>query len=410
MEIKELLEVKLDQLGNQIDAKINQANQAIKDNLDEKLDNFKAQELEKLQSDYKALDTTLNNIIAERSRIKGINDDRANFGDTLRKQLSESESFKSFVAGNSKSGVINLHGKRLDMMFKGGADMTPAGNLTGEVVAPDRVPGIIFDPDRAEHVRDFIPTASTTSDTIYYVREEAYDDYTAPVTPGNAKPQSEFDLKQFEAPVRDIATFIRLHRNMLNDINGMTGYITTRMPKKLKLVEDAQILYGDGNAPNLKGITEEAQAYVDTLADANVNRFDVLVKAIAQARNDEYRANAVMINVADWYNLLLLKDEDGQYLMPEAYRFGAVAPRIAGVPLIGTTAITAGDFLVGDFGLGVQVFDREQSNIRFFEQDADNVTKNLVTVRVEERLALPVYRPKAFVYGNFAAALAQGSA
>jgi HK97 family phage major capsid protein len=136
----------------------------------------------------------------------------------------------------------------------------------------------------------------------------------------------------------------------------------------------------------------------------------VLVKAIAQARNDEYRANAVMINVADWYNLLLLKDEDGQYLMPEAYRFGAVAPRIAGVPLIGTTAITAGDFLVGDFGLGVQVFDREQSNIRFFEQDADNVTKNLVTVRVEERLALPVYRPKAFVYGNFAAALAQGSA
>jgi hypothetical protein len=43
-------------------------------------------------------------------------------------------------------------------------------------------------------------------------------------------------------------------------------------------------------------------------------RFDVLVKAIAQARNDEYRANAVMINVADWYNLLLLKDEDDSTL------------------------------------------------------------------------------------------------
>jgi HK97 family phage major capsid protein len=410
MEIKELLELKLDQLGNQIDAKINQSNQAIKDNLDAKLDNFKAQELEKLTADYKALDDTLQAVVAERNRIKGSNEAKANFGDTLRKELTESDSFRSFVAGNSKSGVISLHGKRLDMMFKGGGTMTSANNLDGQVIAPDRVPGIIFDPDRAEHVRDFIPTASTTSDTIYYVREEAYDDYTAPVTPGNAKPQSEFELKQFEAPVRDIAAFIRIHRNMLNDVNGMTGYITTRMPKKLKLVEDAQILYGNGNAPNLKGITEEAEAYVDSLADTNVNRFDVLVKAIAQARNDEYRANAIMINVADWYNLLLLKDQDGQYLMPESYRFGAQAPRIAGVPLIGTTAITSGDFLVGDFGLGVQVFDREQSNIRFFEQDSDNVTKNLVTVRVEERLALPVYRPKAFVYGNFAAALAQGSA
>jgi HK97 family phage major capsid protein len=117
-----------------------------------------------------------------------------------------------------------------------------------------------------------------------------------------------------------------------------------------------------------------------------------------------------MINVSDWYNLLLLKDQDGQYLMPEAFRFGAQAPRIAGVPLIGTTAITAGDFLVGDFAMGTQIFDRQQVNIRFFEQDSDNVQKNLTTVRVEERLTLANYRPSAFVYGNFAAALASGSA
>jgi HK97 family phage major capsid protein len=79
------------------------------------------------------------------------------------------------------------------------------------------------------------------------------------------------------------------------------------------------------------------------------------------------------------------------------------------VPIIANTAVTLGDFLVGDFASGVQLFDRLQANIRFFEQDEDNATKNLVTVVAEERLALPIYRPTAFIYGNFATALAEGS-
>jgi hypothetical protein len=33
----------------------------------------------------------------------------------------------------------------------------------------------------------------------------------------------------------------------------------------------------------------------------------------------------------------------------------------------------------------------------------------MITVVAEERLALAIYRPTAFIYGNFAAALALGS-
>jgi HK97 family phage major capsid protein len=201
-----------------------------------------------------------------------------------------------------------------------------------------------------------------------------------------------------------------MSEEMLNDVAGMTGYLTARLPKKLRLIEDNQILYGNGLGQNLEGITEVASAYVDSLADANVNRFDVLVKAIAQVRADEYFANAIMVNPADWYNLLLIKSAEGDYLMPESARFGGQAPRVAGVPIIANTAVTSGDFLVGDFAQGVQLFDRLQSNIRFFDQDQDNAIKNLVTVVAEERLALATYRPTAFVYGTFASALAKGSA
>jgi HK97 family phage major capsid protein len=410
MEIKELLEAKLNTLGDQIDAKIAQGNEAIKANLNEKLDNLKSQELTKLQGDYAEIQKQLDQMSAQSNRISGQMDARKSFEQVVSESINASAEFKAFRQGNSKSANISLDGKSLQMLLKNGNTMLPQNNLVGEVVPSQYVPGIIFDPDRAVHVRDFIPTATTTSDNIRYTRETLFTDYTGMVTPGSAKPKNEFVLSAINAPVETIAAFVVVHNNMLDDVPGMTGYLTARLPKKIKLKEDQQILYGTGNSPQLEGITTIAQAYVDTLADANVNRFDVLTKAIAQVRADEYQANAIMINVSDWYNLLLLKDQDGQYLMPEAFRFGAQAPRIAGVPLIGTTAITAGDFLVGDFAMGTQIFDRQQVNIRFFEQDSDNVQKNLTTVRVEERLTLANYRPSAFVYGNFAAALASGSA
>jgi hypothetical protein len=55
------------------------------------------------------------------------------------------------------------------------------------------------------------------------------------------------------------------------------------------------------------------------------------------------------------------------------------------------------------------LFVRQGITLEFFEQDADNVTKNFVTVRVEERIALAVYTSQSIVYGSFAAALASGS-
>jgi len=287
--------------------------------------------------------------------------------------------------------------------------MVTGNSYTGEVIAPTRVPGIITDPDRAQHVRDFIAQATTDSDRVYYVRESAFDDGTATRGEASTKPQSDFALTQEEAPVRKIATFVRMSTEMLNDTPGLVSYLTTRLPKKLRLEEDAQILYGNGTAPNLEGITAVASAYVDTLSDADVNRFDVLVKAIAQARADEYFANAIMLNPADWYSMMLTKDGEGGYVFPESARFGGVAPRIAGVPIIANTAVTSGDFLVGDFASGVQLYDRLQANVRFFEQDQDNAIKNMITVVAEERLALAIYRPTAFIYGNFAAALALGS-
>jgi len=59
---------------------------------------------------------------------------------------------------------------------------------------------------------------------------------------------------------------------------------------------------------------------------------------------------------------------------------------------------------------GAQVFDRKAASVNFYDQDENNAQLNLITVVIEERLTLVIYRPNAFVYGDFASALAKGSA
>jgi len=51
--------------------------------------------------------------------------------------------------------------------------------------------------------------------------------------------------------------------------------------------------------------------------------------------------------------------------------------------------------------MGATIYDREQMNVAVSTEDGDNFSQNMVTIRVEGRLALTVERPQAFVYGSF---------
>lgn len=406
MEIKELLNEKLEGLGNQIDSKIEEALEAQKSNLNNELDNLKANELSHLTSSYNKLQEQVDSIETATKRNSGSNVEK-NWIGSMIEQIKGSEDFASQVRSN-KGAQFNVP------MFKAGTVLTGASDYvdsttSNNVVAPDYQPGIVFNPDRAEHVRQFLPQGTTTSDLVRYIEEANLSDGTAVKTEGADAGNTTFDLEVKEAPVRTIASFVRVSNEMLDDVAGLSAYLGTRLPSKIRVKEDNVLLYGS-DSPALTGITESASSYVDALADSNVNRFDVLTSAIAQIRDGEYMANAIMVHPDDFYNLLLIKDGQGLYLMPESFRFGAQAPRIAGVPLIANTAITTGDFLVGDFAMGAQLFDRQQSSIRFYEQDQDNAIKGVITVVASERIAMPIYRPSAFIYGTFASALANGSA
>jgi len=413
MSIQDTMVAKLDELGNSIDEKIEGATKAQSDNLHNELDSFKKNEIQgmveqfnELSEDVVKMQTQLDSVETGMNRKSGEVAEK-NWIGSFVDQIKNTEGFAQQVRTN-KGIEFQVPMFSTKAIVDGANNFAEGTVISNRVVAPDYQPGIVFDPTRPAHVREFLPQGTTTSDVVRYVRESAYTDGSGMKVESASAGTTEFTLSVEDAPVRTIASHVRLSQEMLDDVEGISSYISQRLPAKLRSAEDGFLLFGS-DAPTFEGITEASTAYVDELADANVNRFDILIKAIQQVRQDEYMASAIMLHPDDYYNMLLIKDSEGEYLLPDIYRFGAEVPTIAGVPVIANTAMTTDKFLVGDFNMGVQLFDRQQSSIRFYEQDQDNAVKGVVTVVASERIAMPVYRPNAFVFGDFGDALTDGA-
>jgi len=248
---------------------------------------------------------------------------------------------------------------------------------------------------------------STQSDVVRFVKESGYSNGAAATAEGTTLTQSDFDMTASDANVRKIGTYFRISEEMLADTPQLTSYLSARAPEKLLEVEDTQILSGAGTGAQLSGIITDAAAFAaGDLADSvdNANDFDVIVAALNQLAAANYNADSIVLNPSDFHKILLLKDTQNNYLKDQVY--SGLQPVFMGVKVVLNTAIPAGDFLIGNFGVGTQLWVRDGINVEFFREDGTNVRDGFVTVRVSERVALTNYLPNAFVAGDFATAKA----
>lgn len=288
---------------------------------------------------------------------------------------------------------------RQSVNVKAITSLTSGDGAAGDLIIPTRVPGIIRQPDRQMTIRDLLSVGRTTSNSIEFVQETGFTNNAAPVAEGQPKPESSLEFTVLNSPVRTIAHWIMASKQVLADVPQLQSYIDTRLRFGLEIVEENQILAGDGSGQNLLGIIPQATPFDTNRRKIGDTRIDVVRRAMTQVRIAEYRPDAIIMHPSDWEEIELTKTNDGAYVW--ANPRGLLGPTLWGLPVIDTTAVEEGEFLVGNFRLAAQIWDREDATVDVSTEDRDNFIKNMVTIRAEERLALTVFRPEAIIYGDF---------
>jgi HK97 family phage major capsid protein len=342
--------------------------------------------------------------------------------DKMRKEHEEREAKRGTSFGQAETKSFNQHlgeaiteatddiakferreKKSLIIEMKAVGDMTVSANYTGGTTfLANQKPGIIQNPARKLHVRDIpaLPKGTTTGTRFDYLKENgAGEGAIAPVAETGTKPQIDLDLIEATAPVEVIAGWLRISNKMLNNVPGLVSFLQARLLEKLLIVEDDQLINGNGTSPNISGILDTGN-FTAAAGAATVN-IEQLVQAISQLEELERTADGILLRPSDFWAMALTKASgSGEYDLPGIVTFVDNQLRIAGVPAYRTTAMTVDKFIVGDFGMGAMLLQRSAPRIEFFREDGTNVRENKVTVRIEEEIAFPIFGSDYFIYGD----------
>lgn len=316
-------------------------------------------------------------------------------------QFVESQGLTNFRTMGYKGSVqLDLHGRSIREVIglEVRAPLDSTATSAGAFANPAR-PSVVpmSNADRVPRVADLLDRQTTGDNTVEYVRDTTAAGAgatAAEVAEGAAKPEAGFTFEVVTDSVRTIAHWVQITRQAADDNQQLMGYIRGRLTYGLEFRLDAQILNGNGTAPNLRGIlnTTGINEYAPVAAEAKVIS---IRKAITLVQQDEYAATGVVLNPADWETVELSTDDGGMFRVSPNVA-NALAPRIWGLSVVPTTAITAGTGLVGDFRMGATLWDRQTPTVLMTDSHASTFTSNILTLLAELRAALSVWRPAAF--------------
>lgn len=311
------------------------------------------------------------------------------------KQYVESEQFKSMQDRLRQVGMAaQFELKAITSLT------TDADGSAGDLAREQRVQSpMAMLPQRQMTIRDLLAPGTTEAKSIEYVQQTGFTNAADMVAESALKPESTMKFDLATAPVRKIAHRVEASMEILDDAAGLASMIDNQLRYGLAFKEETQLLNGDGTGQNILGLVPQATAYAAPITIAPATSIDLMRLAQLQAALAEYPANGHVMNPIDWAFIEMLKDGDGNYIIGQPQ--GATPPTLWRLPVVTTQAMEVDKFLTGAFSMAAQVFDRMQATIMTSSENKDNFEKNMITILGEERLALAVYRPEAFVYGDF---------
>ena len=295
--------------------------------------------------------------------------------------------------------------------IKAAGTMLESTNISGgNVPVEQRIPGLNLIATRQLRLMDLFAKGAASSNIISWVYQANRDGAAGGTAEGDTKNQVDFDLVVASQAVVKRTAYIKVSTEMLDDIDFIQSEINNELMRLLMLDIELTAYSGNGTAPNLNGIRTVATAFAaGTFAATvdNANEADVLTVAINQiAIANQEAPNAILMHPSDITKLKLYKVSatDRRYI--DRLIFIGNTLTLDGVPMIGTTLVTAGTYLVGNFNMST-MYQKDAVTINM-GLDGNDWTKNLRTIIAEWRGALVTKNNSrsAFVKGTFSTDIA----
>ena len=226
----------------------------------------------------------------------------------------------------------------------------------------------------------------------YFVESATVEGGPAHTTEGSEKPMMSFgDPTAVTVALKKIASYMKETDELVADAPWLASAINGRGMYQHELAVENYLV--------------TTLAGTSGIGTSNLLTPDGIFKAMMTVQNNSgFAADAIVINPTDYQNIRLRKDAAGQYygggFMSGAYGNGGIIeqPPIWGLRTVVTPAVAVGTCYVGAFKLcGSIVRKNAGVAVDIAYQNEDDFIKNLVCVRIEERLALAVRRPAGFV-------------
>ena len=315
---------------------------------------------------------------------------------TAGEMFTEHDDYEDWVrrGANRESPVIEIERRNLISGIAtadGGQTLLPRANPIGPMIQRRRT-----------FLRDLIAPGSTNLSSVPYIRElnpRANELGASAVAEASAKPEIVMQFEAADAPVRTIAAWVPVTRQVIEDVPTMRSYIDGRLGYMVALREEDEMLNGPGTGARLLGIRNFPGVQTGTFA---VDKPTSIGRAIALIEVVDGEADGVCINPVEYWTLATTRyanqyDNGAVGSAAGGSPFGQPPQELWGLPVVRSRAIALNEALVGAYRMGAQVFDRHTLQIRVSDSHASLFTSNTSVILAESRLALAVHRPDFFV-------------
>jgi HK97 family phage major capsid protein len=319
------------------------------------------------------------------------------------------DSIESILSKHSEDFATTKE-KRHEFSFtvnKAVGDMTFAANLSGgNMPQAQRIEGVNDIAERVAQAYGRIPKLQVSANTVDWVYETAQEGAAAGTAEGASKNQIDNNFVVTSVSLLKQTAYFKVSTEMLDDVSFMGAWLRNKLIVRLFLRIDSQVLLGDGTGTNLNGVYTQATIFAAgdfALAVDNANDVDSLTVAANQVRLANHNgALSIFLHPTDVTGLKLVKlsATDKRYV-DRLLQVGSTL-MLDGMPIIETTAMTAGTFLIGDLN---KALIAEKGGISVdVGLDGNDFTKNMRTIIAEWRGEVIIENndTTAFVYGVFA--------